>query len=645
MRERKSKILVGDFETTVYNGQERTDVWASALVEIWTEDVKIFGSIAETHKYLLEIPGNIVIYYHNLKFDGPFWLDYLLLRAGYKQASTQEPDNINTHQWIKLDDAPAKSITYSISDLGAWYRIIIKVNRSKIIEIRDSMKLLPMSVKALGDSFGTLHKKLEMEYKGVRYPGCEITQEERAYIANDVLVVKEALEYTFTEGHKKLTIGSCCLSEYHKLIGKPFEKMFPNLYEMPIDGCFGAKTAGEYIHKSYRGGWCYLVKGKENRIFRGGTTADVNSLYPSMMSSDSGNKYPIGYPKFWRGDFIPPEAQAPYKYYFVRIKTRFYLKPGFLPFIQLKNTLLYRGTEMLESSDIINPKTGEKCGFYTDSEKNVQKATVEMVMTMTDFARLLRHYDLIDFEILDGCYFDARAGIFDEYIYKYRKMKTESTGGKRQIAKLYLNNLYGKMAASTASNYKVAYNNDGKISFYTVVANDKKPGYIPVGSAITSYAREFTIRAAQENFHGADKPGFIYADTDSIHCDLSPDNIKGIQVHDKNFCAWKLESCWDEAMFVRQKTYWEHITHENLQAVESPYYDIKCAGMPQHCKDLFLAACGEKQVAPESEEEAEFLQKHLSMQDFSIGLSIPGKLVPRRIPGGVLLTETTYKMR
>ena len=42
------RYLVGDFETTVYEGQERTDVWASAIVEMYSEDVKIFHSIDAT---------------------------------------------------------------------------------------------------------------------------------------------------------------------------------------------------------------------------------------------------------------------------------------------------------------------------------------------------------------------------------------------------------------------------------------------------------------------------------------------------------------------------------------------------------------------------------------------------------------------
>ena len=38
-------IGIGDFETSVYAGQTSTEVWASAVVQLYTEDVKIFNSI------------------------------------------------------------------------------------------------------------------------------------------------------------------------------------------------------------------------------------------------------------------------------------------------------------------------------------------------------------------------------------------------------------------------------------------------------------------------------------------------------------------------------------------------------------------------------------------------------------------------
>ena len=660
-----------DFETTVYKGQVNTEVWASASVELFTDEVNIFHSIDEQFEYFKGLNCNVIAYYHNLKFDGAFWLSYLMIDKGFAQAYNKLSENTYDVVWRREFEMYNNTFKYSVSDRGMWYSITIKVN-DHYIEIRDSLKLLPFSVKRIGESFGTKHKKLDMEYKGIRYAGCEITEKERQYIANDVLVVKEALEIMFNEGHNKLTIGSCCLEEYKNIcqhsthIVYEYDELFPDMYKIDIDPLVHKySTAGEWIRKSYRGGWCYLVKGKENKQYYNGTTADVNSLYPSMMSSESGNYYPIGRPNFWTGNIIPDEALINNRYYFVRIKTRFYIKPNKLPFIQIKSSLLYKGTESLETSDVYDSKTGEYYTHWTDKDGTLHDTRVEMTLTMTDYKLLLEHYELVDFEILDGCWFYSMKGIFDEYIEKYKKIKLENKGAKRELAKLFLNNLYGKMASTTDSSFKLAYvKDDMSIGFVPVAEHNKKAGYIPVGSAITSYARNFTIRAAQQNYHGVDKRGFIYADTDSIHCDLTPDEIVGIKVHNKDFCCWKLESCWDTAYFTRQKTYIEHIVAEDCEPIDEPYNNIKCAGMPQRCKDLFaLSMAGTADIngytdkltgefKAWSEEEKEFLFDPVTKEpikrtinDFKIGLKVWGKLVPKRIRGGILLVESTYEMR
>ena len=641
-----------DFETTVYKGQTHTEVWAAACVELYTEDVKVFHSIDELYDYFLSLNCNIVAYFHNLKFDGQFWMDYLLVQLQYKQAYIQNSEAELDISWMKDKDMPANTFKYSISDMGQWYTITVKTDSSHTLEIKDSLKLLPFSVERIGKSFGTKHKKLSMEYTGLRYAGCEITDEEMEYIANDVLVVKEALEIMYNEGHNKLTIGSCCLSEFKSLMytKDDYKLFFPDVYKIDLNPDeHKYDNVGEWIRRSYKGGWCYLVKGKECKQYTNGTTADVNSLYPSMMSSESGNRYPLGVPTFWKGNYIPDEAIADNKYFFVRVKTRFYIKPNMLPFIQIKSSLLYKGTEALESSDVYNKDTGTYVAFYKDKAGNICDTRVELTLTMTDYYLFMEHYDVKQFEIIDGCWFWSEIGIFDTYIEKYKKIKMESTGAQRELAKLFLNNLYGKMASNTNSSFKFAFiKEDGTIGYYPVVAHDKQAGYIPVGSAITSYARNFTIRAAQKNFYGVDKRGFIYADTDSIHCDLKPEEIVGIKVDDKNFCCWKLESCWDIGYFTRQKTYIEHVTHENLKPIDKPYYNIKCAGMSKKPKKLFELSMMGYVPQPEdnfTEEDLEFLKTKRTIEDFKIGLKVPGKLIPKRIHGGVVLEETTYEMR
>ena len=646
---KKVRYFVGDFETTVYENQDHTEVWASASVEMYTDDVKIFHSINEQYNYFVSLNENIVCYYHNLKFDGAFWIDFLLKQLNYKQAYYSFKDDLSDTVWIKDRLMNNKTFKYCVSDMGQWYYIIIKIN-GHTIELRDSLKLLPFSVKRIGESFKTKHKKLDMEYEGFRYSGCKITDEEKQYIANDVLVVKEALEIMFNEGHNNLTIGSCCLNEFKKLTGKiDYKNFFPNVYEIDLPINHTYNTVGDWIKRSYRGGWCYLVKGKENMIHKNGVTADVNSLYPSMMSSESGNRYPVGKPTFWYGNYIPDKALQDNMYYFVRIKTRFYLKENMLPFIQIKGSFLYRLNEMLESSDFVDRKTGKHYTKYVDTDGTIKDTRVELTLTMTDYELIKEHYNLVDLEIIDGCYFYAMVGLFDEYINKYKKIKMESKGAKRELAKLFLNNLYGKMASSMNSSFKVALiKEDGNITFKSVLAMDKTPGYIPIGSAITSYARNFTIRAAQKNYYGADKSGFIYADTDSIHCDLPPEKIKGIKVHDKNFCCWKLESEWDIGLFVRQKTYIEHIVKKDGEFIDSPFYNIKCAGMPDKCKNLLrmsIEGYDDEEYKKLNKEEKEFVDTKRELTDFKVGLVVPSKLLPKRINGGVILQTTTYEMR
>jgi len=651
---KKKKIFVADFETTVFDGQIRTDVWAAALVEIGSEDVEIFHTIGEFISRLIEEPGNIKVYFHNLSFDGAFILSYLLGELKIPQALDSE------EHFLKPKEMPTWSVRYTISaKMNNWYAVTFKTDHN-VIEFWDSLKLLPFSVAAIGKNFKTKHRKLDMEYEGDRFPGCEITPEEQEYIKNDVLVVAEALQAMFDNGLDKMTIGACCLSEFKALTDEyDYRGYFPNLKKThPINpAIYKYENAEEYIRRAYRGGWCYCVEEKAGKKTGPGCVYDVNSLYPSMMESESGNRYPVGHPRFWHGNFIPDKAKEKDRYYFIRVKTRFYLKQGYLPFMQIKGDLYYDGTENLKSSDY-RDKNGIYHRYTIDKETGERIEMIpELVLTMTDWELLKEHYILQDTEILDGCYFNTEIGIFDIYIQKYRKMKIENNDNPvlRQIAKLMLNNLYGKLATSTDSSFKIAYiDENGVLKFTTVLCNDKDPVYIPCGAAITSYARNFTIRAAQKNYYGPNKPGFCYADTDSIHCDIPADAVKGLRVHPVNFCCWSNENNFDFAVFTRQKTYLEHVTEKDGEPCE-PYYNIKCAGMPERCKKLFAARLN-GYMDPEDvkkltsdmynfvfDENGEIITA--TPEDFKEGLTVPGKLMRTIIPGGVLLKENVFTLR
>lgn len=635
---RKPRIFMADFETTVYEGQTFTEVWASAIVELFTEDVCVFNSINIFFDYIINLRNDLIIYFHNLKFDGEFILYYLMNNHAYQHAIINENDHL---RFKEIDEMENGDFIYVINDMGQWYKIIIKMNEH-IIEIRDSLKLLPFSVKQIGDSFQTLHKKTSIEYVGKRHAGGIITDEEKEYISNDVLVVKEALEIMFNDGHNKLTIGSCCLKEFMKTTGVTrYNEMFPDLTKFDLnEEIYGAKNVDEYIRKSYKGGWCYVKKGEENKLQVNGMTLDVNSLYPFVMHSSSGNLYPTDIPFMFKGEIPKEVLHDKNKYYFVTIKCRFNIKKGKLPFIQKKGSILYKGTECLTTSDYYDKKTQKYYKKIKDKDGVVHDTKMTLTLTKTDYELFKDHYNVYEEEVLHGIYFFCfNEGIFDDYINKYMEIKMKSKGARRTEAKLFLNNLYGKMASGTNSSFKVAYL-DNELHYDIVEANEKKAGYIAIGSAITSYARNWTIRHAQMNYDN-----FIYADTDSMHLKCNVKNVVGCIIDDKKLGAWKCESEWDYGIFARQKTYIEHVTSENFEKV-NPFYDVKCAGMPDKCKQLFINSLTQEYDETElNEKEKIFCSQKRTLKDFKTGLKIPSKLISKRYAGGVVLWETTYELR
>ncbi len=80
MRVRRYKYFACDFETTVYEGQDYTEVWLSGCIELYSDNPQVFHSLSELFNYFKSLNCNIIAYFHNLKFDGSFWLDYLLLK-------------------------------------------------------------------------------------------------------------------------------------------------------------------------------------------------------------------------------------------------------------------------------------------------------------------------------------------------------------------------------------------------------------------------------------------------------------------------------------------------------------------------------------------------------------------------------------
>jgi len=635
------RVFACDFETTVYENQTYTAVWSAAMAELFTsEDALIFHSISEWWDYVTNIGEAVILYFHNLRFDGSFILWYFENVLHYKQAFSQ-----NGEEWYELERKKVRDLKngeyiYLISDMGQWYSINCKIN-GHLVEIRDSVKILPFTLEKMTNDFDVPHKKLDMKYSGFRYPGCEITEKERAYIKNDVLGLRECIEIMYKGGHTKMTIGSCCMAEFRRTLRcGEFDELFPRLDEIKLNESeYDSPDVDSYIRRAYRGGWCFLKPGRENQVFENGLTLDVNSLYPFVMSGESGNAYPVGKPVFWKGE-MPPETEADNVFYYVRFSCRFRLKKGKLPCLQIKKNPFYTSNKWLETSAVTD--ADGKTSDIVDI--NGKLVAIEPVLTMAkpDFELFCENYDITNLRMLDGCYFRTEIGLFDKYLNFWRKEKETQKGAKRTIAKLFSNNLYGKFGTSPDSSYKII-EIDGEtnaLNFLSIPEKNKKPVFIAVGAAVTSYARSYIIRAAQENFDS-----FIYADTDSLHLNCGEDRIKGVELDGNKYGRFKIEKRWKKGIFIRQKTYLEF----------DEEFSVTAAGMPSRCKKFLSWSMSGKtpensdEVRKEwenmSEEQRQFVLTKRTIEDFKVGLQVPGKLIPKQIPGGCVLKETYFTVR
>ena len=644
-------IFAADFETTTLDTfEDHTEVWSSAICPVFENkiadesDVHIFNSLDKTFAWLCRLcriseDKMHVLYYHNLAFDGVFWLNFLF-EHGYK-AGLADKENETFRPFFKLE---RKEFSCTINDRGIFYSISFRL-LGKIIQLRDSYKLLPYSLDRIGGVFSS-RKKLEMKYSGNRHSGGIIPEEDKPYICNDVLILSDALNYMFSRGYDKLTIGSNCLETYKNMFRagtaakesmlENLDQIFPNLEDTPVPGL--SCDADEFCRAGYYGGWCYAKPDRCGHIIENGQTLDVNSLYPSVMHSRSGNKYPFGKP--WFRLHEAPQFDDRF-FYYVRVRCRFRLKEGFLPFIQIKGSPFYDGTEMLETSDVWNKETEKYDRFYVDRDGLIKEARPVLTFAKPYFELFQEHYEIYDIEYIGTMYFQQQAGLFDGYINRYYEDKKTAKGARREEDKLFLNNLYGKLSTNRNSSFKIPYlHESGKVCYTTHFEENKKTFYIPAGAAVTAYARCFTIRAAQANYDR-----FCYSDTDSIHL-IGQESAKGVTVSDTELLCWKQELLWEKAIFVRQKTYMEYDGKE---------WEIKCAGMGKRTKALFQAYLSGnmkvfKEKYPELYEKMEKvcpeeLKRHCKPDDFRVGLRLYGNLKRKNIPGGVVLYDDYFQIR
>ena len=133
----------------------------------------------------------------------------------------------------------------------------------------------------------------------------------------------------------------------------------------------------------------------------------------------------------------------------------------------------------------------------------------------------------------------------------------------------------------------------------------RDPVYTAAGVAITAHARAVTIRAAQAHYNR-----FAYADTDSLH--LLGDEPVTLDVDPSRLGAWAHEGRFTRALFARAKAYTEE--------QEDGSFATHIAGLP-----VEVAAS-------------------VRFEDYFTGKVFSGKLIPVKVPGGVVLKDVGFTL-
>lgn len=572
------KTFVADFETTTYKDDCR--VWAYCICDIENLEDKTFGNNLDDFMEWCQGKENYKVLFHRLEFDGQFIISWLF-KNGFRHTTEQRERKTKTFNTI-------------INNKGVYYQIeVIFERKGKTINkvtFQNSLNLIPISVEKIAKSFKMPISKLNIDYDAERPIGHKLTDEEKAYISNDVEIVATAVKYFYDQGLNKMTIGACALSEYKKMIS---ERKFRMYFPVP--------NYDHDIRQSYRGGYTYLEPEFEGKILGNGIVLDINSTHPYTMYKC---ELPYGAPFPFKGQYKHDEF---YPLYIQMIRCQFELKKGYLPTVQIRYGSDFNASEYLTSSNDLD---------------------VVLCLTNVDLKIFFEHYNVYNVEYFGGWKFKSTTGLFDDYVEKWTESKIDAkkngNWGLYEISKYMLNALYGKFGTLPQVKSKIPYlGSDGVVNYKDDVPKAIDGVYLAMATFITSYSRERIINAIQkvkDNYNsGKSKIRFVYADTDSLHCISEDFSIPdGLDIDDTEIGKFKVEGTFRKAKFLRQKCYMEEFKPSGEKEFRRK---ITVSGMPESCYDS------------------------VTFDNFKIGANYKGKLQPIRVPGGVILGDIDFTIK
>lgn len=94
---------------------------------------------------------------------------------------------------------------------------------------------------------------------------------------------------------------------------------------------------------------------------------------------------------------------------------------------------------------------------------------------------------------------------------------------------------------------------------------------------------------------------------------------KGIDIHPTDLGKWKHEGNFDNAFYIRAKGYIEHMVTNEHGACDE--WSVHIAGVPEN------------------------ITKTMRFKDLYDGNVLEGKLMPKTVPGGIVLVDGTFTLK
>lgn len=590
-------VYGGDFETD--NDRKRAWIaqWSisDGSKEVTGRDLESFAS----HLLVLMQKGQeVFLYFHNLKYDVEF--------MKYALKEICEENEFEMHIMMR-DKNP----------------IFIRIeppkdSRFSPLNIRDSMKKIPSSLKDLGAMFG-LEKLEGFEFEPGWSAKVDFNDDSNwDYVRMDSRIVAVAMNWMHENGYNRSTFSGDAWNEAKKLLnqdkdGKPYpksfkwDKYFPSLeYELDLK-----------LRKGYTGG----INISRHRGFHEGveiTHADVNSMYPTVMYYD-----PLPYDKPTYLEREPREGSLYIVHAFIKLK----LRPGKIPWFTFKSGYDNKLEGLSVGEPIVETKEWH-----------------EVTLTSVDLNLLREWYEVVFDDTFppEWWVFKQKTGIFREYIDKYIAQKKAAKKGTIEYhwAKFMMNSLYGRFGLSPESQETQLVDLDDDLVWKrSKKISDKIDAYLPYAMFITAHARrrlmDYCMKCGPENV--------IHCDTDSVIHFGGP--VEGIEYGDE-LGQWSIEEkplkMWEGGF----KRYIEQV-EENVKSRKS--YNIACAGVSEKMRvelydnpDKILSndVLGKQDYKVTTPWLRETLIKEGKDPDHYNSM----KLIPVRVPGGVILTERQHKL-